>query len=498
MEERIDPATKYSDAQAKRSQHVRDILDSASRKKVIVAGPGTGKTFLFREILQGKANCLTLTFVNALVEDLSLELNGLSDVRTLHSFARNLLSQLIKKDIKIVPSLPDVIKEDAAILLDKQVDFKRLFHERDDSSEHIVFYKERKRYYGDCYGYSDVIFGAVKYLELHPDKIPSYDQVLVDEFQDFNQLEVSLIDLLSEKSPVLLAGDDDQALYEFKNASTKHIRCRHGDRSLGYEPFNLPFCSRCSRVTVAAANDIIEAAAKTGCLSGRIAKPYIYFDDQEKDKVSDGYPTISHGQVYAKQIPWAIQREISKIARTLRATFSVLIISPTKTQSRQLTAALKEKCFEKIEYVEKRGAKEPTLLEGLKLLLDDEKSNLGWRIVAKCLSKEKDFTSLLKETIQEKPKNMCELVGPDCRNQVKEMLGVLKKLANDKPIDESSVKVLNLMSLDPYNIMKEILAEELDLESRRFDDPAVRKIPIRATTIESSKGLCRLRFHYLF
>ena len=398
-----------------------------------------------------------------------------------------MFSRLTNKDIRIVPVLPEVIKEDAAILLKKEVDFNRLFNELNDESQHIEFYRQRKNYYGDCYGYSDVIFAVIKYLELHRDKIPSYDQVLVDEFQDFNRLEVSLIELLSEKSPVLVAGDDDQALYDFKSASTEHIRSRHGDKALGYEPFNLPFCSRCTRVIVQAANDIIESAAKKGCLKGRIEKPFVYFVD--KDRVSDENPTISYGQVWATKIPWAIEKEIGKVARDLRAPFSVLIISPYNIQSRQLTAALKNKGFEKLESTEKRPAKEPSLLDGLRLLVSDYRGNLGWRIVAKCLLEEKDFKSVLEETAHENARSMNELVGNECRNRVEEMLRVLKKLARSEPIDDTGVEALKKMGLDPYNIMRDILAEELDLESHRSADPAVRKIPVKATTIQGSKGL---------
>jgi len=485
----LQHSDKYARAKAERNKHVENVLKSGSRKKVVVAGPGTGKTFLFKEVLQGKGKCITLTFVNALVEDLSLELNGLSEVRTLHGFARNLLSRLAKKEITIIPKLPEVIKEDALILSKNEIDFNRLFHERDDKSEHIEFYRQRKIYYGDCYGYSDVIFATVKYLELHPEQVPSYDQIVVDEFQDFNRLEVSFIDLLSEKSPVLLAGDDDQALYDFKSASTEHIRSRHNDKSLGFESFNLPFCSRCTRVIVEAANDVVRAAISNGFLQGRIKKPYIYFDDPSKDAVSEENPTISYGQLYAMQIPWAIERQIGRIARDLRRPFSVLIISPTKIQSRDLTVALKKKGFERIEYAEKRGAKEPTLLEGLKILLADDKSNLGWRIVTKCLLEEKDFRVLLNETAREGSKNIHELVGPDFKTRIKEMLRTLKALSNDNPIDENSVTTLKNMSLDPYKIIRDILAEELDLESQGFGNPAIRKIPIKATTIESSKGL---------
>lgn len=45
-------------------------MTANARNKIVLAGPGTGKTTLFRTVLAGKANTLTLTFVNALVEDL--------------------------------------------------------------------------------------------------------------------------------------------------------------------------------------------------------------------------------------------------------------------------------------------------------------------------------------------------------------------------------------------------------------------------------------------
>jgi len=72
-------------------------LNSQSIKKVVVAGPDTGKTYLFKKILEGQKNTITLTFINSLVEDLSLELYGMSEVRTLHSFARSILSNIVKK-----------------------------------------------------------------------------------------------------------------------------------------------------------------------------------------------------------------------------------------------------------------------------------------------------------------------------------------------------------------------------------------------------------------
>ena len=121
---------QYTTINEERSKHVESLLTSKSKKKVVVAGPGTGKTYLFNKILDGKKNALTLTFVNTLVEDLSLELCGLSDVKTLHSYARSILSKSSGKNLKIYSKLSKIIKVDAQIILDQEVNFDWIFNQR--------------------------------------------------------------------------------------------------------------------------------------------------------------------------------------------------------------------------------------------------------------------------------------------------------------------------------------------------------------------------------
>jgi hypothetical protein len=106
---------KYTAAQEARQKHIDEILASLEKKKVVVAGPGTGKTFLFKKVLEGKKNTLTLSFVNALVDDLSLELLGMSEVKTLHGYARSVLATALKKDVRLFPKLSHVMKEDARL-----------------------------------------------------------------------------------------------------------------------------------------------------------------------------------------------------------------------------------------------------------------------------------------------------------------------------------------------------------------------------------------------
>lgn len=480
---------KYQKAHSERSRHTSTILNSTSRNKIVVAGPGTGKTHLFKEILNGKKDTLTLTFVNALVEDLSLELCGISDVRTLHSYARSELSKVLGDEVKLYPKLPQIIQEDAKILLSQDIDFDKIFQDRDDNNKHIEFYRNRKNYYDKHYGYSDVIFAIVKHFENKKDKIPTYQQVVVDEFQDFNKLEVSLVDLLAEKSPMLLAGDDDQALYGFKGASADHIRHKHGESCPEYAPFNLPFCSRCTRVIVESANDLINSATKTGLLKGRITKPYTYFDDRNKDKECDRNPKLIYNQSYAGQIPWFIQERIGEIAKEVKGKFSVLIISPTKKQSQMIVASLRKKGFQNIEADKKKDEKN-ILMDGLNILLENKKSNLGWRIVSKCLLKKSDFEDLLNKTVIEKPKSILELVDKDCKKEVEEMIKILRDIRDDKVVNEKELHdFLIKVGFDPHEISKDFLKEEIDSGSMKGGNPGLRKIPIKTTTVQSSKGL---------
>lgn len=63
-----------------------------------------------------------MTFVNELVDDISLDLYGISTVKTLHSFAQSELNSLLKNKIKIFPKLSEVIKEDGKILLKNEIE----------------------------------------------------------------------------------------------------------------------------------------------------------------------------------------------------------------------------------------------------------------------------------------------------------------------------------------------------------------------------------------
>ena len=78
---------EYKEYFKKRAEHSKKVIDSNSSKRLVMAGPGTGKSFLFQEIArdlkkQGKDSILVLTFINELVKDIDLIVDAMDNFAT--------------------------------------------------------------------------------------------------------------------------------------------------------------------------------------------------------------------------------------------------------------------------------------------------------------------------------------------------------------------------------------------------------------------------------
>jgi len=194
---------------------------------------------------------------------------------------------------------------------------------------------------------------------------------------------------------------------------------------------------------------------------------------------------------YATQIPWFIQTRIGEIAKEIRGKFTTLIISPTKIQCRTIVNALKDKGFESVHFVEKKDREEPTFLDGLKLLIQDKTCNLGWRIIAKNLLDPEDFKNLLKETDKDDAKPFTELIEISRKRKVSQMLKTLRAVRDGKETEDETElsNLLKKVGVDAYGMAKDYLKDEIKYSVSRIFNPGIRKTPITATTIQSSKGM---------
>jgi superfamily I DNA/RNA helicase len=215
----------------------------------------------------------------------------------------------------------------------------------------------------------------------------TYSLVLIDEYQDFNALEAGIIDVLAAYSPILIAGDDDQALYsQLRDASWEHIRLL--SKAGEYEVFMLPFCMRCPRVVVDAVNDVLVKAEELNKLEGRIEKPYKHFPPA-KDADSTKYPKIAHvetsvqrhdanymGRYLAQAIRTIPADEIEASARGAYPAALVIVAQPYRDQ---IVSHLKGAGY--IIRTRRDSGSRLSREAGLSILKEDRGSNLGWRIV---------------------------------------------------------------------------------------------------------------------
>lgn len=375
---------------------VERILASPSRRKLVVAGPGAGKTTLFERLLEqapgAPGDRLVLTFVNTLKADLAARLSEDSRVFTLHGYCFSLLKRHsdlrpdLPNDFHCLPGLTTLIEDDWRYLRETKPP-KFLAHMRNlEANEAVEFYLERSGYYA-ALEFDDCVFRVHQAWRERPAQIETWELVLIDEYQDFNRLEAGLIDLLAERSPIVVAGDDDQALYsQLRGASWDFIRELHlrGD----FEVFELPFCMRCTEVIVEAVNDVLRHARELGFLDGRIEKSYRYYAPH-KGEDSRQYPQIEHvqctvqskranyfGRYVAQQIAAIPEAEIR--AAVEAGDIPVLVIAP-KPYRGEVEEYLKEHGHAVAGRVE--GEDGLTRERGLSLLKDDPDSSLGWRIV---------------------------------------------------------------------------------------------------------------------
>jgi len=195
---------ELEDYERERQEYLNRILESEADRKLIVAGPGTGKTFTFREILKKteRDNNLAITFINNLANDLEIDLHGLADSKTFHKFC---VSQLHKfaadnlgHDFIIYPGLSKIINEDLLIFGESPGEIKPVLCQMDEENSIIKMHIDRGNYY-HAVGFDDCVYRVIKIYETDPDLIPLYDLIVVDEYQDFNKLEVTLIELLAQK-----------------------------------------------------------------------------------------------------------------------------------------------------------------------------------------------------------------------------------------------------------------------------------------------------------
>lgn len=291
--------------------------------KILLAGPGTGKTTSIKSIIDtdfpDASRILVLSFTNATVNDLKKSFKDYDNVYcyTLHSYALK---------INHLPYLHILNQEEKGAI---EAHATKL----DLSFSDVC-------YFLNCITFDDMIDRCIKFMKSNPEyasnNIGHFDILIVDEFQDFNEAERSLVDLVKDfAEETFILGDDDQSIYGFKDADPDAIIEVYKDakdRQIPHENI----CYRCPDQVVDYCSKFIKEN------KNRISKPWI-----KSGKEGD----IVHRQFMTQQNTFDY---ICNMIKTIPEEESILILSPVHFYVPQLIATFDIHGIQYIDFWDKK------------------------------------------------------------------------------------------------------------------------------------------------
>jgi superfamily I DNA/RNA helicase len=475
-----------------------DILQKIKNSKknlfVGLAGPGTGKTYTFRTIIESdeykEKKILVLSFINKLVDDLSEEFQSYKNVRvsTLHSFAKKelegILTKIEKKEVSVDldQNLDEIISEDNKFLKGTDIIYKEKFYNNNLRSEEEKFYKERRDFYKhekELYSFNSIIGCINKLFEKYASMIPVYDLILVDEFQDFNKLECELIKLLNKRSKILVVGDDNQSLYDFKNAKPQEIRDLYKDRAS--ESFSLDGCYRCTEVIVNIANELIDNAKKRGYLKYSETKKFLYPRGREnKDSISNKYSQIdlisaTSGNLLIYKLSESIKKQFES---DKGKRFLILVPSYLKQTIYDglIGNGLHIVDFELFSDEECNKKDHKYLIETFETLLKRKTDNLSLRKILFLYLSESEIKKIIRIN-----KKIWFCLSSDNKKSIEKDIEIFKKVK----IGKEKLNEKELIRFDKIFTIKNVLSKFI----KGFKSIKKDSIEVEMTTVTSSKGL---------
>jgi len=410
-----------------RDSFLRAILESSSRQKIIVAGPGTGKTYTFGQLLREgtPGDKLALTFIRRLVADMADEFGDIAEVKTFHAYSKKLLHERFG-GIELAPYLNSVVSQDAAAFDYPPTNFRGPFQRLEEGRWEIGFFLARGDYYR-AVSFDDSVYRVYRAVRDGQMELPAYSQIVIDEYQDFNLLEVSFIEMLRENSPTLVVGDDDQAVYRLRNSSPQFLRERYLSHNV--QSFELPFCSRCPQCVVKATVNFINSSQDLGAFRGRIPRRFVPYLVGKED-LNARYPTVTNAQTTNVA---CLQNLIAQLITEIPE--EEIIDSHTSGYPSALIIGQRQYLNPISKYLESRfpdvsfsQGSDPdySLNDAYELLLKDEASNLGWRLLAGCVMTNAQLIEVIRRSSE--GALMRDLLGTDL---VSRHHTILNELRND-------------------------------------------------------------------
>lgn len=272
----------------------KDVAADPTRHVHVLAGPGTGKTFAMmrrvaRLLEEGipAERILAVTFTRTAARDLreqlaKLGVPGVDKVRasTLHSLCFSILGtqqafEFTKRSPRPLMSFEiECLETDLADLFEGkrntrkllsayEAAWARLQHEAPGHAKSPEDQKFENELLSWLRFYESMLIGelvplTLDFLKSNPalGATPAIDHVLVDEYQDLNKADQSLVKLLAGSAALLVIGDDNQSIYSFRHANPEGIRTFPSEVP-GTKQYTIEECRRCPSNIVEISNALI-------------------------------------------------------------------------------------------------------------------------------------------------------------------------------------------------------------------------------------------------
>lgn len=247
-----------------------DAVKTVSGPVMAVAGAGSGKTsvltnriaYLIETIGIPPSRILAITFTNKAAEEMRNRVYKMTDtnvggiwISTFHAMG----AKILRTDIERLGYKPDfqIIDDDDQLIIIKKLMKDRDYDPKRYSPRAIASIFERAKAYpkslngleepigsvarllfrdyedflfrNNLVDFQDLLVLILRLFEDHPDVLKKYqdrfEYILVDEFQDTNDLQYDIIHFLAKAHKNLfIVGDEDQSIYAFRGANIQNIR----------------------------------------------------------------------------------------------------------------------------------------------------------------------------------------------------------------------------------------------------------------------------------
>lgn len=352
----------------------RQAVEQTEGPCLVIAGAGSGKTkvltykvaYLMEEKNIKPWNILAITFTNKAANEMKERVqaligNAIDDIwlGTFHSICVRILRKFIDRlgfDTSFVifdtsdqkTLVKNCLKElniDSKLFTEKSL-INEISNAKNDMLEPLKYQEKysgdyRKEIIGKVYNlyqrklrennaidFDDIINFTIKILENNQDVLEYYAEkfkyILVDEYQDTNKAQFTLVSILASKyGNVTAVGDSDQSIYSFRGADITNILNFEKDFP-GTKIVKLEQNYRCTGNILKAANAVIKNngdkfGKRLWTENDEGALPTIYCGDNEYEESSYIVDQINHlkREEYFKNSDFAILYRMNSQSRAI-------------------------------------------------------------------------------------------------------------------------------------------------------------------------------------